>query len=160
MGNKRFNNQTVKQYLNSLPQEEDFSKATAVITVSMKYFDKSQLAGQDFKDWTDKERLDLLNKLKEYTGNTKQFWLNQRCGAGGLKILAVYDSFPVNTDFKWPAFIPKDGIKWARFRLDQKIRIVGFFVNEKTAKIYSLSTDTFYLVFLDREHKFYKMEDA
>ena len=66
----------------------------------------------------------------------------------------------MNTDFKWPSFVPKEGIKWARFRLDQKVRIVGFFVDEKTAKVYSLSTDTIYLVFLDREHKFYKMEDA
>lgn len=159
MGSRRFNNQAVQKYLNELPQEESFSKVTGFITLSLRYFDRNQAAGQDFKDWTDKERIDLLNKLQEYTSNTKKYWLNQRCGAGSLKILAVYEGFPVNTDFTYPDFVPKEGVKWARFRLNQKVRIIGFFVDEETAKIYGLSADTFYLVFLDKNHRFYKMED-
>lgn len=159
MSNKRFINTNLQQYLQSLPNEEDFSKSTGCITISLKYFDKSQIAGQDFNDWTDKERLDLLNKIEEYTKNTKKYWLNQRCGAGSLKILAIYDNFPLNSDFKWPSFIPKEGVRWARFRLEQKIRIIGFFVDEETSKNFSLSTDTFYLVFLDKNHLFYKMEN-
>lgn len=99
-----------------------------------------------------------MNKLEEYTKKEKLYWLNQRCGSGGLKILSVYGDFPVNTDFKYPLHVPKEGLQWARFRLAQKVRIIGFFVTEETAKAYSLSTDTFYLVFLDREHRFYKME--
>ena len=38
--------------------------------------------------------------------------------------------------------------------LDEYVRMVA----EETARTYSLSTDTFYLVFLDRDHRFYKME--
>ena len=158
MRGKRFDGKNLRLYLDSLPQEDDFSKASGCIAFSMRYFDKSQLAGQDFKDWTDKERLDLLNKLKEYSSNTKKYWLNERCGAGGLKILAIYGDFPVNSDFEWPKHLPKEGVRWARFRLDQQMRIIGFFVDEETARTYSLSTDTFYLVFLDRDHRFYKTE--
>ena len=38
--------------------------------------------------------------------------------------------------------------------LDEYVRMVA----EETARTHSLSADTFYLVFLDREHRFYKTE--
>ena len=158
MSRRRFNNQKIQHYLDSLPQENEFSAAKGCLSVSFRFFDRNQPAGQDFSGWTEKERLDLLNKIAEYTNNTKSYWLNQRCGSEGLRVLAVYGDFPVNSDFRWPDTIPKEGVCWARFRLSQKVRTIGFFVDEETARNYSLSTDTFYLVFLDKYHRFYKTE--
>ena len=87
----------------------------------------------------------------------KKYWLNQRVGGGGLKILEIYGEFPRNTDFKYPKHVP-NGVRWARFRMESAMRLVGFFVSEDSAENQSLSTDVFYIVFLDKDHRFYKME--
>ena len=128
------------------------------ISFSFKYFDSSQKAGQDFKDWTDEQKNQLLNKLRDYSREDKKYWLNQRVGGGGLKILQVYGAFPRNSDFAYPSHVPEN-VKWARFRMEGAVRLVGFFVDENAAAKFCLSTDIFYIVFLDKNHRFYKMED-
>ena len=40
----------------------------------------------------------------------------------------------------------------------QKVRVCGFFVTDVIAKQYDLSKNTFYIVFLDKYHRFYKTE--
>ena len=125
---------------------------------SLYYFDGSQEAGQDISQWNKKQQEDLFNKLKELSKNTKKYWLNTRCGSGGLKRLAVYGNFPINTDFKCPKNIP-DNVSWARFRMDNMMRIVVFFLNEEESKARCLSSDVFYIVFLDKDHRFYKTEE-
>lgn len=127
------------------------------LSFSFKYFDGSQAAGQDFKDWTDKQKQELLEKLRDYSRENKKYWQNQRVGGGGLHILEIYGNFPRNTDFTYPKHVP-DGVKWARFRMESAMRLVGFFVSEESAREYGLSTDVFYIVFLDKDHRFYKME--
>ena len=42
--------------------------------------------------------------------------------------------------------------------MESAMRLVGFFVSEDSAENQSLSTDVFYIVFLDKDHRFYKME--
>ena len=151
---KRKNN-----FLNSINQEQvinDIQDVKGKLTFSFRYFDSSQDAGQDFKDWSDEQKNQLLNKLKEYSKQTKLYWLNQRVGKGGLKILEIYGPFPRNSDFKKPIFIP-DEVKWARFRLESAVRLVGFFIDDDTAKQQNISTDIFYIVFLDAFHRFYKV---
>ena len=74
-----------------------------------------------------------------------------------VKILEIYGEFPRNTDFKYPKHVP-NGVRWARFRMESAMRLVGFFVSEDSAENQSLSTDVFYIVFLDKDHRFYKME--
>jgi len=67
--------------------------------------------------------------------------------------------------FTHPHYVPADA-HWARFRLGNKVRLVGFVISKDAIK--SLTEDeqkkydhnTFYVVFLDREHKFYKTEDS
>lgn len=133
------------------------------------FFDASQSARQDFKDWNDQKGLNslatLLNKIKEYTKEPLSYWREQRLGAGGLKVLAYYGDFPKHSDFTFPSHVPHD-VSWARFRLGSKVRMIGFVISEnfsnKTlnseAKKYYYDSNTFYVVFLDREHKFYKTE--
>lgn len=155
------NNPRKDKFLNSLPNDMHISNIADVkgkISFSFKYFDSSQKAGQDFKDWTDEQKNQLLNKLRDYSREDKKYWLNQRVGGGGLKILQVYGAFPRNSDFAYPSHVPEN-VKWARFRMEGAVRLVGFFVDENAAAKFCLSTDIFYIVFLDKNHRFYKMED-
>lgn len=148
------------RFLQSLPKEEcfcDIADARGKLSFSFKYFDGSQKAGQDFKDWNDNEKTKLLNKIKEYSKESKHYWLNQRVGSGSLKVLEIYGAFPRNSDFSYPIHVP-DNVKWARFRLEAKVRLIGFFIDETEAQEKQLSTDIFYVVFLDKNHRFYLTE--
>lgn len=149
-----------EKFLSNIPQQDFISDITDVkgkLSFSFKYFDGNQEAGQDFKDWNDKQKQELLEKLRDYSRESKTYWLNQRCGAGGLKVLEIYGAFPRNTDFEYPRHVPND-VRWARFRMESAMRLVGFFVSEEDSKNKELSTDVFYVVFLDKDHRFYKME--
>lgn len=154
------NNPRKECFLSNLPKHDihsDIADVKGKLSFSFKYFDGNQEAGQDFKDWSDKQKQELLEKLRDYTREEKKYWLNQRVGGGGLKILEIYGEFPRNTDFKYPKHVP-NGVRWARFRMESAMRLVGFFVSEDSAENQSLSTDVFYIVFLDKDHRFYKME--
>ena len=149
------------RFLQSLPKDEfvcDIADAREKLSFSFKYFDGSQKAGQDFKDWNNDEKTDLLNKLKEYSKESKHYWLGERVGSGGLTILEIYGIFPINSDFSKPIHVP-DNVKWARFRLESKVRLIGFFIDETEAREKQLSTDIFYVVFLDKNHRFYLTEN-
>ena len=154
-------NSKKEKFLSNLSIETNVSEISDVkgkLSFSFKYFDGSQEAGQDFKEWSDKQKQELLEKLRDYTREDKKYWLNQRVGGGGLKILEIYGEFPRNTDFEYPKHVPEK-VKWARFRMESAMRLVGFFVNEDDAEKFCLSTDIFYIVFLDKDHRFYKMEN-
>lgn len=154
------NNPRKEHFLSNLPQQEFVSDIAIIkgkLSFNFKFFDSNQEAGQDFKDWNEKQKQELLEKLRDYSREDKRYWLNKRVGAGGLKILQIYDEFPRNSDFVYPKHVP-DGVKWARFRMESAMRLIGFFVSEDISKKLNLSTEVFYLVFLDKDHRFYKME--
>ncbi|WP_323586753.1 hypothetical protein [Aliarcobacter butzleri] len=123
------------------------------------YFNK-YCAGQDFKDWHPDKLIMLLEKLTLFSENSLTYWENQK------PILVIYDNFPIpaKTDFKEPRNVPLEA-RWARFRLGAKIRLVGFIVpeiyddkeHEVTKKRWD--TNTFYVVFLDENHRFWHDED-
>ena len=153
-------NSRKNRFLDNLPQVEiisDIMEVKGKLSFSFQYFDGSQEAGQDFKDWTNEQKDKLLEKLKEYSKESKVYWLNQRTGSGGLKVLAIYENFPRNSDFVKPAFV-LENVKWSRFRMENMVRLVGFFVSEEDVKEKNLSSDIFYVVFLDKDHRFYKTE--
>src|SRR5574344_2056958 len=55
------------KFLANLPKDENISNIEDVIgklSFSFKYFDNSQEAGQGFKDWTDKQKQELLKKVR------------------------------------------------------------------------------------------------
>lgn len=153
-------NFTKQSFLNSIENLEEltFEDAKNTITLSFKYFCVNQRPqAQVFSDWSPKMQLELLQKLAEYTKCSRLYWKNQKIN--GLSLLAEYGDFPINSDLKIPSNIPNSKeLIWSRFRLMQKVRVCGFFVTDDIAKEFSLSTNTFYIVFLDKDHLFYKTE--
>jgi len=159
-----FQNTKKRDFLNHLPVSSlDNNDINQRCKFNFSYFDSSQDAGRNFKDWPAIQLEKLLNKLKDYSCSPLLYWQNARCGAGGLKILEVYGGFPKKSDFKHPQHVPYD-VSWARFRLENMVRLVGFVIPkdiaERCKEHKTLDCNTFYVVFLDREHKFYKTENA
>lgn len=131
------------------------NKFSQNINFNFQFFDNSQPDGQDFKDWNHEQLYKLLDKLKEYCKNTLQYWQTMRIGKGSKTVLEIYDRFPVKSDFHHPKHVPLD-VAWARFRLESDMRLVGFVVNKETCRQLAIHPNIFYVVFLDRNHKFCK----
>lgn len=110
------------------------------IVFSLKDFDINQ--GQSFEEWEKEKILSILmTRLREVSS----FSVTE---AQQKKILTIYGDFPANTEFNHPKHIP-DGVKWAKISIKgkQKLRIAGY-----------LEDNVFYIVFLDKEHKFWITE--
>jgi hypothetical protein len=125
------------------------------------YFD-IQDAGQSFDDWDQKQISKLLNKLKDYCNEPLSYWKNKPIGKSGT-VLAIYGTFPKNSDFTHPKHVPHQA-QWGRFRIESAVRLVGFVLPDEyhdkahARTGYRFDCNTFYVVFLDAEHKFYKTE--
>lgn len=136
------------------------------------YFDPSQSDGQSLDDWATGTGIstlkNLFEKIKDYTLQPLRYWLQERVGSGGLTVLAYYDEFPRRSEFVHSPHVPHD-VTWARFRLGNKVRLVGFVLSEDICRakskaavggsFYPYDSNTFYVVFLDKNHKFYISED-
>ena len=124
------------------------------------YMDFSQQAGQKFEDWTHNQLSKLLDKLKEYCQHSLKDLQNMRIGSKNNTILEVYGSFPKKSDFYHPTYVPHQAM-WARFRLENKVRLAGFILpfeyeSKKHSKTKNtFDCNTFYVVFLDANHRFY-----
>lgn len=107
--------------------------------VSFQYFDPSQKFASSFKDW---QKDGLLSKAMEtLAGYCKRPLVDQIDGSK----FTVYGDFPDNdnTRFERPAHVPEDA-RWARIHINGPAVLAGHVVN-----------DTFYVVFLDKTHKFW-----
>jgi hypothetical protein len=119
-------------------------------------------AGQSFDEWGEAQIRKLLDKLKDYSRESLRHWRSQRLGAAGT-VLAVYGAFPQNSDFVSPRHVPHQA-QWARFRLETSVRLVGFILphechgKEHPGTRERFDCNTFYVVFLDADHRFYKIE--
>lgn len=152
----KFGNKAKDSFLNALAQIADIESGTDTLASKCKfnfaYFDV-QPAGQSFEDWTHDQLSDLLHKLKEYSKQPLKYWLTQ-------DVLKIYGGFPKRTDFTSPKHVPHQA-KWARFRVEQAVRLAGFTLPEEYDRKTQSSTNhlfdsnTFYVVFLDRDHRFY-----
>jgi hypothetical protein len=162
-----FRNSKKEKFILQIPQSglED-SNIAQRSKFNFSYFVADQPAGQSFDDWNNNSGantlLSLIKKIQEYTREPLQYWQRQKIGR--QNILEVYGDFPKSkSDFTHPASVPHD-VMWARFRLASKIRLIGFVVPDKfKGKLHGDSnsyfdTNTFYIVFLDEDHKFYKTE--
>jgi len=159
-------NQKKDAFLAKIPQislDNDDDKLSEKCKFNLAYFDSSQDAGQHFSDWTGDELSRLLDKLKDFSRETLRYWRIQPIGSGKHRsnVLEIYGGFPSNSDFEHPKHIPHQAM-WGRFRLEQSVRLVGFVVpNEYHDIVHSgtsvrFDTNTFYIVFLDSNHSFYK----
>lgn len=110
--------------------------------VSFQYLDTTQKYGSGFKDW---QGCGLLSKMMEtlqgysHDSLTKQF--------DGDKF-ALYRGFPKDDDtmFNYPSAVPQDA-RWARIHITGRAVVIGHIVG-----------NTFYVVFLDKTHKFWLTE--
>lgn len=107
----------------------------------------------------------LFEKLKSYSRSPLDFWLKERVGGGrkGARVqhvFEVYKNFPKKTSFEHPKHVPHD-VWWARFRVEGAVRLAGFVVPAElhgklcAEKKFSFCSNTFYVVFIDLDHKFY-----
>lgn len=125
------------------------------------YFHVQEGISQDFSDWDGNELAKLLNKLKEYSRFTLEHWTRQKVGR--YPVFSIYDQFPTNTDFSKPNHVPHQ-VEWARFHLENTVRLIGFVIPDtyhdqphNTTRML-FDRNTFYVVYLDKDHRFYKTD--
>ena len=107
--------------------------------LSFQYLDTSQKYASSFKDW---QKVGLLSHAMEtLCGYCCSPLMKQ---VDGDKF-TIYGSFPPKekTKFEYPKHVPEDA-NWARIHINGSSVIIGHIVN-----------DTFYVVFLDKTHKFW-----
>ncbi|WP_333804076.1 hypothetical protein [Sulfurospirillum sp.] len=161
--NNKFNNTRRKISMADMVKELQTSNildnATSNLTKRCKfnfsYFDDSQSHGQKFSEWTHEALIDLLDDLKSFSMSPLSGWPPPH--------FVIYGAFPTDSYFTKPTYIPED-VSWARFKLNNLKRLIGFVVSEHHHKTLHLGTEeyfdknTFYVVFLDENHHFYPVE--
>jgi hypothetical protein len=125
------------------------------VAFDFQFFDKTQVAGQDFSDWSPDQILKLIDKIKGYCKETLAHWNKMPVGQGRNHVLEIYGTFPAKSEFTPPLHVPIDA-KWARFRLEGDMRLIGFVVPNEKCEEHKLPKNIFYVVFLDAYHKFFK----
>ncbi|MCG6390274.1 hypothetical protein [Vibrio fluvialis] len=159
-----FGNSKKKGFLESIPtcsieSETDILAQKGKFNFS--YFDCSQDAADSFNDWSKENLVQLYDKLKEYGKFPLEHWTRTKVGHGKNHILEIYGSFPIKSDFTHPKHVPHQA-QWARFRIDRTTRLIGFTIEKKYHGVqqrttgYEFCSNTFYVVFLDSKHGFYK----
>lgn len=162
----KYKNLKKDSFIKGLPRTSiDNSGISKKLRFNFDFFDGNQEAGIDYKDLTKEELIKFFDKIKNFSKEDLLYWRQERCGKGGLKVFVEYGDFPKNSDFDHPPHVPHDAM-WARFRIESKFRLIGFLVpdnlhekrDEETKYLYD--RNTFYIVFLDKEHRFYKTEQT
>ncbi len=159
--------------LRNIPQvsiEDDNSDLTCRCKFNFSYFtvntpeEEYPASGQTFKEWEELEILsDLVEKLKEHSKKSIQDLEKTPIGRKGGHILEIYPAYPSHSRFRRPRNIPAE-VSWCRIRLANKRRLIGFVLDwekyhnteySKTGERYD--SNTFYVVFLDKDHEFYPL---
>ena len=163
MGNKNKSNRA-SRFLQTIESITSIEHIEDTISQKSKfnfaYFINSDKSGQDFRDWEHKQLYELFDKLKEYSKFPLSHWEKQYLGK--YPLFTTYSQFPTNTDFEKPKAIPHQAL-WARFRLEGDSRLIGFVLpdeykdKEQNKSGYRFDINTFYVVFLDEKHRFYKL---
>ena len=159
---KKFDNSSKDKFLSQFPiasidSEKDL--LTARCKFNFSYFEV-QPSGQNFSDLDQVRLAGLFEKLKEYSKESLDYWRNQRVGKSGT-VFSIYGKFPSRSEFTLPRHIPHQA-EWGRFRLDLSFRLCGFSIPKShDAKVHIgtgriFCSNTFYVVFLDENHCFYK----
>ena len=112
---------------------------TSNFKLSFQYLDTTQKFGSTFRDW---QSCGLLSSMLE---TLKGFCYKPLFGQVDGDKFAIYGDFPPTdkTMFDCPQSVPEDA-NWARIHITGAAVIAGHIVG-----------DTFYVVFLDKTHKFW-----
>ena len=121
-------------------EERKVKEELPKILFSFKDFDRSQ--GQSYFDW---ESDQLLSAMVEKFGHLCEMNMEE---AKRQNLITEYGDFPLKSDFKHPKHIVGD-VKWAVIKnvKGQKGRVAGHIIE-----------NIFYVVFLDKNHRFYVTE--
>ncbi|MDI9312787.1 MAG: hypothetical protein QM535_21435 [Limnohabitans sp.] len=121
-------------------KEERIKDDPPKILFSFRDFDIKQIPpGQNYTHW---QKDQLLAYMLEKFGHICAMTITE---AQQKSCLKIYDSFPQKTNFKKPQHI-NDDVHWAVITNigGQKSRVAGHIIG-----------NVFYVVFLDKDHKFY-----
>ena len=154
---KHKNPKKEKKILN-FPQESvetSYKTIRGLISFNFKFLDETQ--GQKFSDLTAEQLSKFIEKLKWYSMEDRLHWEAERIGTKDGRVLTIYKNFPEKSNFNHPKHVPA-GVKWARFRLENDMRLIGFMIDKTDVDSFKLNPDIFYIVFLDLYHQFYISE--
>ncbi|HAS8462003.1 TPA: hypothetical protein I7761_01165 [Vibrio vulnificus] len=135
--------------------EDSKDKLATKCKFNFAYFDSST---QDFSAWDYNQLIKLLNKIKDFSRESLKHWSEVPSKSG--EIFKVYLKYPGHSKFTKPASIPHQA-QWRAFRIEAKVRLIGFVIpdsfnhQEQNCSGYRFCTNTFYVVFLDKDHEFY-----
>lgn len=140
-GKNKFRSQAgIAARLQNTRNEKTVAGEIPLLVFSFKDFDIVQCPpGQTFEEWEQEGLLSsLMTKLVELSQKNRVTAAQQGC-------ISVYGSFPDDSGFRIPRFIEGD-VDWAVIKDigGQKHRVAGYIVD-----------NIFYVVFLDKAHKFY-----
>ena len=107
----------------------------------------------------------IMAKLKHFSEYPLLHWRREPIGTGKGHVLEIYGDFPrpSKNEYKYPKNVPADAL-WGRFRINQKFRLVGFVIPDElhgkkgSTGDFLFDKNTFYCVFLDPNHQFWKVK--
>lgn len=161
-----FGNKRKEKYLASFPPvslDDKENNLTERCKFNFSFLDESQPPSQKLENLTLIELQKFIIKLKEFSRHSLTELQRMNVGSGKHKwnLFEIYGSFPKKSDFTHPSHVPHQA-NWARFRMNYEFRLVGFVVPEdfhgrqhSRTKEY-FDQNTFYIVFIDMKHGFYK----
>lgn len=120
----------------------------SLIRFNFKYYIHGDGAGQSFDDWqNDKILADLNEKLHHISLSTITELKNNGT-------LSFYDRFPGDSVFREPVAFRDFKIQWVKLRITGRRRLIGVMLPDILG-----SENVFYVVFLDKNHQFYPIEN-
>lgn len=111
------------------------------VSFSFKDLNTNQHLKEDFNDWNNEKLLvKLLTKIKEIS--------NQKMSEATQQTITIYGSFPPphKTEYQVPSYL-NEQIQWGTIHIQGKEVIAGYMIE-----------NIFYIVFLDKKHKFWISE--
>lgn len=165
-----FSNGRKEKFLNTFPPislDDKNNNLTNRCKFNFSFLDESQEYSEKIENFTELQLQKILQKLKDFSRFSLSELKKQPIGSGKNRknLLEIYGAFPRNSDFTHPKHVPHQ-VSWGRFRMEQDFRLVGFVIPEEyQGKFHSVfrqtyDLNTFYIVFFDTKHKFYRSEKA
>lgn len=164
---KKFGNSNTRKFLKNFEDLVSLDSNECNLAIRCKfnfsYFCGNQPNSGKLSDWDKETICNFFDKLIDYSTRSLSDLRQIGLGKKRHSLLAIYESYPNNSEFEKPKNIPHQA-RWGRFRLDQNKRLVGFVIpdeyhgimHEGSGMLYD--RNTFYVVFIDNNHGFYPLK--